>query len=301
MKQVFQPAAVHDAQSPRGGPAITRKRSVLPWLLGAAVLLLFGSSIVIAVFVLRPKGSLPWHLTMEIDPGATDREAAVKQTVNVLKQRLNAFGVSNFEVLPKGDGQIALNLPALSDPERLKQLIVASGKLELTHVVSPPSPAPAQSYSTKEAAVASFVGGAIPENRRVLPYVDRDPVSGSQDPNPSKWIVVEAPAIVTGSELRNANAARSSYGGDDYQIQFSLNKTGADKFGAWTAANINEYLGVVLNDEVKSIAYIKSQIFDQGEITGRFTKQSAEDLALILRAGALPAPLKLVSETIDKP
>ena len=187
------------------------------------------------------------------------------------------------------------------DAERLKQLIVASGKLELTHVVSPPSPAPAQTYSTKEAAVASFVGGVIPENRRVLPYVDRDSVSGSQDPNPRKWIVVEAPAIVTGGELRNANAARSSYGGDDYQIQFSLNKTGADKFGAWTAANINEYLGVVLNDEVKSIAYIKSQISDQGEITGRFTKQSAEDLALILRAGALPAPVKLVSETIDKP
>ena len=54
------------------------------------------------------------------------------------------------------------------------------------------------------------------------------------------------------------------------------------------------YIGVVLNGEVKSIAYIKSQIFDQGEISGRFTKQSAEDLALILRAGALPAPVKII-------
>ncbi len=55
-------------------------------------------------------------------------------------------------------------------------------------------------------------------------------------------------------------------------------------------------MGVVLNDEVKSIAYIKSQISDQGEISGRFTKQSAEDLAHTLNSGALPAPIKIVSE-----
>ncbi len=67
-----------------------------------------------------------------------------------------------------------------------------------------------------------------------------------------------------------------------YDISFSLKKTGADKFGAWTGANVNEYMGVVLNDEVKSIAFIKSQIFDQGEITGNFTKEQGEDLALTL-------------------
>ncbi|MFZ0751553.1 MAG: hypothetical protein WAM70_19475, partial [Pyrinomonadaceae bacterium] len=72
------------------------------------------------------------------------------------------------------------------------------------------------------------------------------------------------------------------------------------KFGAWTGSNINEYLGVVLNDEVKSIAYIKSRIEDQGEISGRFTKQSAEDLALILMAGALPVPVRFVQETVNK-
>jgi preprotein translocase subunit SecD len=110
--------------------------------------------------------------------------------------------------------------------------------------------------------------------------------------------VVESPPIVNGSDLRTASAARSD--GEDYQIQFSLNKAGAAKFGAWTGANINEYLGVVLNDEVKSIAYIKSQISDQGVISGRFTRQSAEDLALVLRSGALPVPLKFVEEYLDK-
>jgi hypothetical protein len=79
-----------------------------------------------------------------------------------------------------------------------------------------------------------------------------------------------------------------------------LKKAGAAKFGSWTAANINQYIGVVLNDEVKSIAFIKSQIFDEGEISGRFTKYSAEDLALVLRAGALPAPVRLIEEKVDK-
>src|SRR5882762_2750103 len=303
MKQVFEPAAapVYDDQRQPAGPGITKTRSVWPWLLGVGVLLLLASTIVLGVFVLRPKSALLWHLTLEIDPGTPDREAAVKQTVQVLENRLNAYGVSNFEVLPQGDGRITLNLPAMNDPERLKQLIIQGGNLELVHVVSPPSPQPSQTYSTKEAAVASFAGGTIPPNRHVLPYLDRDLPNSSQDPKPQKWVVVEWPPIINGSDLRDARAVRSPYrGGDNYQIQFSIKKTGAEKFGAWTGTNINEYLGIVLNHEVKSIAFIKSQITDQGEISGRFTKQSAEDLALVLRAGALPAPVKLVSETTDK-
>ncbi len=79
-----------------------------------------------------------------------------------------------------------------------------------------------------------------------------------------------------------------------------MKKNGAEKFGAWTGANVDEYLGVVLNDEVKSIAFIKGQIFDSGEITGRFTRQSAEDLALVFKSGALPVPVTIVEEHIDK-
>ena len=138
------------------------------------------------------------------------------------------------------------------------------------------------------------------DERRVLPYQERnEPTTAGDTSNAQKekkWVVVETPAIVDGSELRNASAVQSRAGADDYQITFSLKPAGADKFGTWTGANINEYMGVVLNDEVKSIAYIKSQIFDSGEISGRFTKQSAEDLALTLRSGALPAPIEYQEE-----
>src|SRR5947207_5802892 len=142
----------------------------------------------------------------------------------------------------------------------------------------------------------------MPANRRVFPYIERAELANRAGQNatnpqkPTKWVVVESPAIIDGAELRTASAIQGRAGTDEYEISFSLKKNGADKFGAWTGANINEYMGVVLNDEVKSIAFIKSQIYDSGQIEGRFTKQSAEDLALTLRSGALPAPIEYIEE-----
>jgi preprotein translocase subunit SecD len=190
-------------------------------------------------------------------------------------------------------------MPGIQDPERVKQLLKAESKLELAHVVSTPNPN-LQTYNTEQEALASL-GGTLPPNRRVLQYAERTETALPGQPQDEaqkqkKWVVIETPAIVDGSELRNAAAIQSRAGADDYQITFSLKPSGADKFGKWTGANINEYMAVVLNDEVKSVAFIKSQIFDSGEISGRFTKQSAEDLALTLRSGALPAPIEYQEE-----
>src|SRR5256885_4914576 len=143
-------------------------------------------------------------------------------------------------------------------------------------------------------------GGSIPADRRVLPFSQRPEIvsAGSETPVPDKWLIVESPAIIDGSELKTARAIPSRIGvPDDYQIAFSLKKTGAEKFGSWTAANINQYIAVVLNDEVKSVAFIRGQIFDSGEISGRFTKQSAEDLAVVLKSGSLPFPVKIVGQS----
>jgi preprotein translocase subunit SecD len=186
----------------------------------------------------------------------------------------------------------------------LKRIIVSEGRLELTAVISPPSPAPFPTYNTQEEASAS-IGAIAPNKRRVLPYVERSEATtpgeaGKLNLLPKRWVVVESPAIVDGSELRNASAIPFYESSDSYKILFSLKPQGAEKFGAWTGAHINEYLGVVLNGEVKSIAFIKSQISDQGEISGRFTKQSAEDMALILRSGALPAPVQIIDEGNNK-
>lgn len=247
---------------------------------------------------------LAWTLT-----GATQRtlaDDATTQALRIIESRINALGVAEPTIQTHGSQsshQILLQMPGVQDPERVKGLLAGESRLELVHIVSPPSPSPSQTYSTKEEAIASLnSGGTVPANRRVLPYSERmEPTAaGSQNPNepkPTRWVVVESPAIIDGTELRNAAAVPTRAGGtDDFEISFSLKKSGADKFGAWTGANINEYMGVVLNDEVKSIAFIKSQIYDSGQIEGRFTKQSAEDLALTLRSGALPAPIEYIEE-----
>ena len=264
----------------------------------------------VASAMLHPERPPTWHLVLEVQTTRADREATAKQIMDVIKKRLDAFGVSKFEVQLQGapaNGQILVSLPDVRDRERLKHIITERGKLEITPVISAPHPVPCQVYATREEAIASLnSGGTIPANRRVLPYIERaEPGAAPGQAGQQKsrgWVVVESPAIINGGELRNAVAIASSGGGsDDYEIQFSLTKAAAEKFGAWTGANISEYVGVVFNDEVKSVAFIKSQIFDRGEITGRFTRQAAEDLALILRSGALPAPVKIIEEGVNKP
>ena len=249
-----------------------------------------------------PSGNtVTWTLTPTYQ--RTLSEQATEQAQRIIESRLNAVGVAEPLVQRHGaqsSHQILVQMPGIQDPERVKQLLSAESRLDLVHVVSPPSPSPVQTFNTEEEAKASL-GGTVPTNRRVMAYSERnEPTTAGQtstdEQKQKKWVVVEVPSVVGGSELRNAAATQSRGGGSDYQITFSFKPTGAEKFGAWTGANINQYMGVVLNDEVKSIAYIKSQIFDQGEISGRFTKESAEDLALTLRSGALPAPIEYLEE-----
>jgi preprotein translocase subunit SecD len=116
----------------------------------------------------------------------------------------------------------------------------------------------------------------------------------------SQFVIVEKEAIVTGEHVRSAYAVSRTGSDFDYQISFTLNPEGASKFGDWTGKNINNYLAVVLDDKVQSVAYIKSQISDMGEISGRFTKASAEEIALSLNSGYLPADLKIIEERAFK-
>lgn len=294
-----QPPDVPPLRAPPGPTtAAPRKRNLLLWIIIAALLVPFVAGAALGGYVIFKRRALTWHVTLSVDPQAPNRDAAAKQAGDVIERRLDAFGLSNFRVSPQADGRIVIDLPSVSDPERVKALISTGGKLEFVHVISATNPAPVQTYATKEAAIASLnSNGTTPTNRRVLAYAERSDPANS--PSSAKWAVVESPAIVDGSELRDASAVPSSYG-ENYQIHFSLKQTGADKFGSWTGANINEYLGVVLNDELKSVAYIKSQIYDQGVIDGRFTKQAAEDLALVLKSGALPAKILFLEEHIDK-
>ena len=243
--------------------------------------------------------SITWSLPSNVQ--TVLKNQAVEQALKIVESRINAFGVKEPTLQRHGSesaAQILLQMPGVDDPERIKNLIGAESNLELMKIVSPPSPTDVQTYPTEEAAKQSL-GGTVPANRRIYPYAERDATpQGSKSPQekPKRFVVVEYPAVVDGSELRDANAVSRTGSESDYQISFSFKPGGAQKFGEWTGKNINNYMGVVLNDEVKSAAYIKSQIFDSGEISGKFTKATADDLALTLRSGALPAKIEYQEE-----
>jgi preprotein translocase subunit SecD len=224
------------------------------------------------------------------------KDQAVTQAERIIESRINAFGVKEPTFARHGasdSGQLLLQMPGVDDPERVKRLIGSASKLELMKVDES-----AQEFPTKEAALQSF-GGTVPQNRRVFPVNERDDsTENNNDPNrqPSRWLVLESPAIIDGSEMRDASAFSETGGDSDYKITFSLKPGGAQKFGAWTGKNIGKSMAVVLNDEVKSVASIRGQIFESGEITGRFSKGTAEDLALTLKSGALPAKIEYQEE-----
>ncbi len=229
---------------------------------------------------------------------------ATEQAYNTIDRRINEFGVAEPTLQyhgAQGSNQILLQMPGEQNPERVKKQLTVASKLELVHVVSPPSPSPAQTYATKEEALASL-GGTIPANRDILAYTDKDePTTAAgetADPNApktEKWVVIERPAIIEGEQLSSASAVQDR-GANDFMINFALKPAGAQKFGEWTGQNVNQYMGAVLDGKVKSIAFIKSQIFDSGQISGRFTQESAEDLARTLRSGSLRAPIQYQEE-----
>lgn len=246
--------------------------------------------------------SVSWSLPLQTQDLL--KRQAVDQALKIIDSRINSFGVKEPTLQKYGaetSGQILLQMPGVDDPERVKELLRAESNLELMKVVGPGSPAPPTTYNT-EAEAKQSLGGTVPANRKILIYRERDePTSSANkaaDANktPPKYVVVESPAVVDGSELRDASAVSRTGSEGDYQISFSLKPAGAQKFGEWTGKNINNYMGVGLNGEIKSIAYIKSQIFDSGEISGKFTKTSAEDLALTLKSGALPAKIEYQEE-----
>ncbi len=228
------------------------------------------------------------------------KNQAVDQAMRIIDSRINAFGVREPTLQRHGAesaGQILLQMPGVDDPERVKELLGAESRLYLMKIVGPPSPAPVQTYPTEQAALQS-IGGAETANRRVYPMDERNDGTTPVDPEapPTSWVVVEYPAVVDGSELRDAQAVSRTGSEMDYQISFSFKPAGAQKFGEWTGRNINNYMAVVLNERVQSAAYIRSQIFDQGEISGQFVKSTADDLALTLRSGALPAKIEYLEE-----
>ncbi len=231
------------------------------------------------------------------------KEEARDQAIQIIKDRIDAFGVVEPTLQKRGtvdSGEILLQMPGVEDPERIKKQLTIEAKLSLVAVISTPSPN-LQTYPTREAALQT-IGGAETPTRKVYKYTERDEGTDTEEAPPEQWIVAENPPIITGDQLRNASAVPSGVGGtgDSYSISFSLKPSGASKFGEWTGKNIGNYMAVILGDgkefEAKSVAFIQGQIFDQGQISGNFTKEQGDDLAKVLKTGSLPTEIEYLEE-----
>ena len=212
------------------------------------------------------------------------KDLAVRQALETIRNRIDQFGVSEPVIQRQGleGNRIVVQLPGVDDPARVKNLIRATAFLEIKPVVSV---AP-----TREALLAS-TGGKVPEGDEVV-VGDVEDMEGRV--TGKEYYLLNKASVVTGRDLRNARRSQDEYG--QPAVSFTLNPDGAKKFGAYTSAHIGDRMAIVLDNRVRSAPVIRGAISDSGIIQGNFSVQGAEDLALVLRAGALPASLTYLEE-----
>ena len=215
---------------------------------------------------------------------------SVSQARNIVAKRVDQYGVAEPTITVYGSGavqdQIIVELPGVDDFERIKDLIKSTARLELK-LVHPSQGGP---YSTREAARAAF-SGAFPDDYEILTYRDR-----SVDAGKTMYMVVKKAASITGKHLKNARRSQDPFTGQS-EVLFYMNSEGVNLFAEATGANVGNRLAIVLDDLVRSAPNIESRIdSESARITGQFSVEEADDLALILRSGALPAKLRILEE-----
>ena len=230
-----------------------------------------------------------YTLTMRTSAIAAIKDTTMQQSLETIERRINALGLTEptIQIHGRNDNEILVQLPGEGDPSRAKAVIQAGGQLEL-RLVEDPSPYPSQT-----AALAAH-GGVLPPGTELVP---NRPDSRSQGPDSGEaWYVLSRTAAVTGRDLRSATENRSTNNPGQWQVNFTLSAEGARRFGPFTEQNVHRQMAIVLDHKVYSAPVINSRIDDSGFIEGNFSEASAHDLALVLRAGALPASIKYLEE-----
>src|ERR1700722_14616618 len=230
-------------------------------------------------------GTSGYLLTMKPSTVAAIRGRTISQSEDTIRRRTDALGLTEPFVAPYGQGEneIIVELPGEGDPNRAKSVIQAGGQLQLQRVEDPTP------YPSNTAALAAH-GGVLPPNTEIVPSKDTD-ASGQG----SVYLLDRAP-VITGRDLRSATALSSTDNPGSYEVAFTLSTEAARRFGPFTEQNIGRPMAIVLDHKVESAPVIQSRIDDSGRITGRFGQQEANDLALVLRAGALPASIRYLEE-----
>jgi preprotein translocase subunit SecD len=233
-------------------------------------------------------------LTMKPSAVADLHSQVMSQALETITRRINALGLTEPQIAltgPSGENEILVQLPGEGDPTRAKSVIQAGGQLELKLLADD------QAYPS-EAAVLAGHNGLLPPDTEIMPGNPE----GSNTPGQSEvYYLVDRAPVVTGQDLRGATPEPSSNNPGQFEVDFQLSSAAAARFGPFTETNIGKRLAIVLDNKVYEAPTINGRIDDRGQITGSFSQQSAQDLALVLRAGALPAPIRYLEEATVGP
>ncbi len=223
------------------------------------------------------------HILLQVETEKIDekhREGAVDRAVEIIKDRIDQFGVREPLITKQGDTQIVVQLPGLTDQDRAREIVAKTAHLEFKLV------------SDDEAVIKDALAGNIPDGFEVKNL--------EEDRRMTETLVLETAPVLTGDKLTNASVAFDNYGQPIVDIQFD--NEGAKAFDSITFRNIGKRLAIVLDGKIHSAPVIRDRIPNgRGQISGSFTIQQASDLALVLNAGALPAPVGIIEERVIGP
>ncbi len=236
-------------------------------------------------WVLTPLSSTDYRLTLKPTEALALKEDTVQRAITTIESRINGLGLAEASVQRRGgagsEAEILISLPGLDDPARVKNILQTAALLELYEVKDGPFP-------RQEDALAKY-GGVLPLNTKLMRSAPRP-----GDPAGEGWYVVARTPVITGRDLRDARPAQDEFG--KWETAFVLSQEAKGRFARFTEANIGNRLAIALDNQIRSAPVIQSRIEDQGRITGAASHQEASDLALVLRAGSLPAGIVYLQE-----
>ena len=215
------------------------------------------------------------------DKRAADlKKLTIEHSLETIRNRVDQFGIAEPEIIPEGDNRILIQLPGIKDPERAKNLIGKTALLEFKLV-------------DDENSLDEALRGNIPEGDIIAYGAREDKTTGQRG---SVSYLLKNKSLLTGASLETAKVQISDrYGEPNVSLKF--NSQGATDFERITGENVRKRLAIVLDGIVHSAPVIQERISGgQAQITGSFTMEEARDLAIVLRAGALPAPVNILEE-----
>lgn len=231
----------------------------------------------------RKQGGEGFPLRMIMTEKAKNQimKMASDQALETIRNRIDQFGVNEPDIRPQENHRILIQLPGIKDPERAINLIGKTALLEFKLVDDEHSPEEA-------------LKGNIPPGREILYEVVKDPVTG-KEVKKIPFLLYKRTTL-TGKYITDARVAIDSRYNEPY-VSLSFNNKGARIFERLTGENIGKRLAIVLDNNVHSAPVIRDKISGgKAQITGQFTMEEARDLAIVLRAGNLPAPVKILEE-----